>query len=120
MKYLVLLILLGSVFVGGIYYENNRLLGEPDTTVAVLFANTAIENSKFFIGKHEKYQQLLASGHLQELEKEIQLSKELLESMKQDMLATCDQPDIHCKERHRKLLSNREESHETNPLNKRL
>jgi hypothetical protein len=118
MKYLVLVILLGSAFVGGMYYENSRLLGEPDTTVAVLFANTAIENSKFFIGKHEQYQRLLSSGQLEELEKEMQSSKELLESMKKDMLATCDQPDVHCKERHRKLLSNREESNETIPLNR--
>jgi len=120
MKYIVLVILLGSAFVGGIYYENNRLLGEPDTTVAVLFANTAIENSKFFIGKHKLYQRLLSSEQFEELESEIHSSIELLESMKKDMLATCDQPDVYCKERHRKLLNNREESNETSPLNKKL
>lgn len=120
MRYLALVILLGLAFFGGIYYENNRLLGEPETTVAVLFANAAIDNSKFLIGQHEKYQQLLASGQLQDLDREIQLSKELLESMNKDMLATCEQPDIHCKERHRKLLKNREESNEANSLNKKL
>ncbi|MEC9409242.1 MAG: hypothetical protein VYD52_02175, partial [Pseudomonadota bacterium] len=68
MKVVVVLIFgfIAGGFAGAIY-ENRRLVGEPDTTIAVFISKHAIDNARFTKKSLAEYRSLLEQGDLQAL-----------------------------------------------------
>ena len=71
MKYIILIVLAACSFGGGVYFENNRLVGEPDTTIAVMLSKQAKDNSVYLVREFTGSLKHLQNNELLELEKKL-------------------------------------------------
>ena len=99
MKLLIILLagFIAGVFAGAIY-ENRRLLGEPDTTVAVFISKNAIDNARHAKKSLAEYRSLLANGKLEALQERWEFQEQIFSEIEANALAVCDDPDTKCKE----------------------
>lgn len=106
MMKIVLVLLFGFIAGGftGAIYENRRLVGEPDTTIAVFISKQAIDNARFAQKSVEEYRQLLEQGDLQALEDKWDLQEQIFFEIEAEALMVCDDPDARCREQHFKIL----------------
>jgi hypothetical protein len=102
MKYFVIVILIIAAYIAGIYYENDRLVGEPDKTIAIFISKTAIENAEFQLKTNEKYIKLLKEQDYEKLEKEILKISKLYTEIRDDALTVCER--VECNEAQNKLF----------------
>lgn len=96
MKYLLMIGLVIASFAGGIYFENNRLLGEPDKTAAIMLSRQAIDNSSYQIKVNSEYLKLLQGQEYQLLSDKITSNIEVLTGIKNTAEVICN--DVPCSE----------------------
>lgn len=91
MKYILIIGLLIAAFVSGIYFENSRLVGEPDKTIAVMLSKQAIENSSFQLKENSEYLNLIQNKEYDRLAVRIRSNSELLTGIQNSAESVCSQ-----------------------------
>ena len=103
-KYLLITLIILIVFYAGIYYENKRLAGEPDITIAVMLSALAIDNSQYQLQLNLEYLALLENGKIDELKKKINSNSKILTSIKADAESVCQ--EVRCSNKHTVAIQN--------------
>ena len=104
MKYLLVIpIILGAFYVG-VFYENKRLVGEPDITIAVMLSALAINNAKHQLQLNSEYLALIENGKLEKLKEEINSNSQFLGTVKSDAESVCK--DANCSDKHMEVIIN--------------
>ena len=104
MKYILIIPLLIISFYLGVHYENYRLIGEPDTTIAVMLSAMAINNSKYQLELNSKYIKLIESGELEILKEQVVANSEMIYEVKSEAMSVCE--EVACSEKHARIISN--------------
>jgi hypothetical protein len=81
-----------------VYYENHRLVGEPDTTIAVMLSSMAISNSKHQLALNSEYIKLIENEQLEILKQQLDVSNEVIRDIKIEAMAICK--EVACSEKH--------------------
>ena len=98
MKYLLVVPIILGVFYAGVYYENKRLVGEPDTTIAILLSSLAIDNSQYQLRLNSEYLELIEKGDTVTLKEKIESNNHLLTGIKNDAESVCS--EVKCNKEH--------------------
>lgn len=93
-KLLIIVPLVLGAFYTGVYFENNRLVGEPDTTIAVMLSELTISNTKYQLQLNSEYLALIESGLYEELNEKINSNNQLLSGIKIDAESVCS--EVEC------------------------
>ena len=89
MKYILVLVLMLASFLGGIYFENDRLVGEPGTTIAVFLSKQAKDNSNYQQKELSSYLELIGINSYHELERKIRVNLEIQKEISRDASNFC-------------------------------
>lgn len=103
-KYFTVATVVIGVFFSGVYYENYRLVGEPDTTIAVMISALAISNSKYQLQLNSEYLALIENGQFDKLKEKIEHSNQLLSNVKSEAELVCK--EASCSTKHMEVISN--------------
>lgn len=95
--------LASASFIGGIYFENHRLLGEPDKTVAIMLSRQAIDNSSYQITVNSEYLKLLQGQEYQLLSDKITSNIEVLTGIRNTAEVICN--EVPCSEEQKAYIS---------------
>lgn len=104
MKYLLVVPIILGAFYAGVNYENNRLVGEPDTTIAVMLSALAINNAKHQLQINSEYLALIENGRLDKLKEKINSNTQFLGTVKSDAESVCK--EVNCSSKHMEVISN--------------
>jgi hypothetical protein len=91
MKYILITGLVVASFTSGIFYENSRVIGEPDKTVAIMLSKQAIDNSYYQLDENAEYLSLIENQEYEKLTKKIKLNNLLITEIKNEAESICDQ-----------------------------
>jgi len=103
-KYIIFFVVAVGTFYAGVYYENGRLAGEPDTTIAVMVSALTISSSKYQLRKNFEYLMLIENGEIDKLKKEISTNNELLSGIKSEAESICK--EVACSPKHMEVICN--------------
>jgi len=103
-RYLLIIPIIFIAFYAGSYYENKRLVGEPDTTIAVMVSALAIDNSQYQLQLNSEYLALLDNGQFNELKEKITSNNKVLTSIKTDAESVCK--EVKCSNKHTAVIEN--------------
>lgn len=103
-KYFLFSLLAITIFCGGVYFENKRLINEPDTMIAVLIASLSISNARYQSTLNLEYLSLIEEGQLERLKHNIAFNEKLLNEVKVDAESVCN--EIICSEKHLQIIEN--------------
>jgi len=103
-KYLIIVPIVLGTFYAGVYFENSRLVGEPDTTIAVMLSELSITNTKYQLKLNSEYLALIESGQYEKLKGEIDSNNQLLNDIKIDAESVCSV--VKCSKEHIIILEN--------------
>jgi len=104
MKYILVIGLVAISFLGGIYYENNRLVGEPDKTVAIMLSKQTIENSIYQINENTEYLEIIQKQEYTRLADKIRQNSNLLKEMNESAKSICS--EVKCNDEQRAFILN--------------
>lgn len=103
-KYVLIIPVFLGAFFAGMYYENNRIIVEPDTTIAVLLSAQAINNTRYQLQLNSEYLELIENEQLNKLRIKLNSNSQLLISIKSDAESVCIKPS--CSSKHLNILNN--------------
>ena len=105
MNYIFAFGLAVASFIGGIYFENHRLSGEPDKTVAITLSRQAIDNSSYQIKVNSEYLKLLQGQEYRLLSDKINSNIEVLTGIKNTAEVICN--EVPCSEEQKAYISDK-------------
>jgi hypothetical protein len=103
MKYILVISLIAISFLGGVFFENSRLVDEPDKTVAIMLSKQAIDNSKYQLIENAEYLSLLENQDYKKLMEKIESNSILLAEIRNEAESLCNQ--VACSEEQKAYLA---------------